>query len=72
VDFLSAALLEGPVPVEELREDAKAAGISWRTVERAKADMRVRAMREGGRHGHLVWALPGQDRQPQEDSDGGL
>jgi hypothetical protein len=63
VDFLAEALSEGPVPVSELREQARAAGLSWRTVERAKAELNARAQRQGfGRGGVWVWELP-IDRQ---------
>jgi hypothetical protein len=61
-DFLRDALSSGPEPVANLRKQAGEAGISWRTVERAKASLGVRAAREGeaGKRGGgaWVWALP--------------
>jgi RecA-family ATPase len=42
-DFLRDALSDGPEPVADLRKQSGEAGISWRTVERAKASLRVRA-----------------------------
>lgn len=37
-DFLRAELKDGPVTVTDLREHARQAGLSWRTVQRAKED----------------------------------
>jgi hypothetical protein len=53
----------GPAAVKGIRAQANEAGLSWRTVERAKAALGVRAAREGepGKRGGgaWVWALPG-------------
>jgi hypothetical protein len=66
-------VLEGPgvLPVDELRGRADADGIGWRTVERAKARLAVRARRVGtpgaGSGGHWVWAAPSlEDRKAGE------
>jgi hypothetical protein len=49
----------GPLPVEWIETDARKAGHSWRTVERAKADLGVQSDREGfGKQGRWVWSLP--------------
>lgn len=61
-DFLREALSDGPEAVADLRKQAGEAGLSWRTVERAKAALGVRAAREGeaGKRGGgaWVWTLP--------------
>lgn len=66
--LLRELLTNGPLPVKEVESEAKSAGISWRTVERAKAALNIRASRVqegfGGGRGHWVWALPTQVRQP--------
>ena len=56
-EFLKELLREGPVPVKEIKAEATAAGITWRTVERAKADMEIVAERHNGeRRGEGYWA----------------
>jgi putative DNA primase/helicase len=50
-DFLLTELADGPVPTKALRARAEEAGHNWRTVERAKAAIGIRAKREG-----TVWA----------------
>lgn len=61
-DFLRDVLSGGPEPVKDIRAQADEAGLSWRTVERAKAALGVKAAREGepGKRGGgaWVWALP--------------
>lgn len=59
-----AALLEcGPVLVPEIKARAKAVGYKWRTVERAKADLRIVESREGF-GAPVYWELPhDQSRQ---------
>jgi hypothetical protein len=66
-DFLLEALRDGPVAVQELKEEAEAAGLRWRTVERAKADLKVEATRRGfGPGSAWYWVMPGpEDRQSQ-------
>ena len=60
-DFLRDMLADGPEAVADIRAQANEAGLSWRTVERAKATLGVRAAREGeaGKRGGgaWVWAL---------------
>ena len=41
VELLRAELGDGERPVTELKEAARAAGISWSTVRRAQADLRI-------------------------------
>jgi putative DNA primase/helicase len=38
IELLDKVLVNGPIPVAEIRDAAKANGVSWPTVERAKAD----------------------------------
>ncbi len=55
--FLENLLADGPVLVGEIKSEAQAEGISWRTVERAKDDLSVAAFRKGepGRRGGGSW-----------------
>ena len=61
-DFLREMLEDGAGAVGDVRKQANDAGISWRTVERAKAALGVQATREGeaGKRGGgmWVWTLP--------------
>lgn len=61
-EFLREVLVNGPEAVSEIKKQATGAGISWRTVERAKAALGVQAAREGeaGKRGGgaWVWTLP--------------
>jgi putative DNA primase/helicase len=55
--FLKAELAGGPVLVAKLRAQVEAQGLNWKTVEKAKAALRVQtSAREGG---GWLWALPG-------------
>jgi len=57
--WLREMLGDGPVAVKEVRREAEAAGLAWRTIERAKAELRVVAERKGfGASGGGQWALP--------------
>jgi hypothetical protein len=58
-EFLLDILAKGPVPHNDIIEEAKANGISERTLSRAKADIGVKAKRDGVR-GAWVWQLPEQ------------
>jgi len=53
--LLREVLGDGPVPVAELHREAEARGLAWRTVERAKAGLGVRAVRSGR---GWAWVLP--------------
>jgi hypothetical protein len=61
--FLREALREGRRPAVEVQEEAKAAGISPRTLDRARRSMGVEAQREGewGKRGggRWFWSLGG-------------
>lgn len=82
-DWLRSELADGPRPTADLRSAATRAGLAWRTVERAKQALGVKARRvsEGGRRGagSWAWALPGdartisdQDRQDDQHRQDGL
>jgi hypothetical protein len=61
-EFLRELLADGPMRTKDLQREARDAGIAWRTVERAKATLRVGAERIGkpGPKGDAAyyWALP--------------
>jgi len=59
-DFLREHLSRGPVKVDSVENDARRAGISQRTMERAKQRLKIKAKREGGAAGEgwWTWALP--------------
>jgi len=65
VEFLSDVLADGPVAASQVKEEAEDAGISERTLWRAKKVLGVMAYREGeagGRgKGHWFWKLPVAD-----------
>lgn len=69
-DFLQAELAEGPRLVRELQAAAREAGISWRTIERAKASLGIAAHREGF-GGPWRWELGAIDRQGRQERHGG-
>jgi hypothetical protein len=62
VEFLNDVLADGPVAASQVKEEAEDAGISERTLWRAKKVLGVLAYREGesgGRgKGHWFWKLP--------------
>jgi hypothetical protein len=61
-EFLMELLADGPVPSEEVKRQARMAGIAERTLIRARYDMGVKAVRIGGPGGtgHWEWALPSE------------
>ena len=61
IDWLADMIGAGSIPVRTIKSEASAAGVSWRTIERAKAELgviaeRVSAGNSGG--GHWEWRLP--------------
>jgi hypothetical protein len=62
-DFLREVLAAGPVPAAEVQAEAKDAGISTRTLDRARRAIGVESKREGepGKRGGGTWrwSLPG-------------
>jgi putative DNA primase/helicase len=72
-DFLIAMLSDGAKSVAEIRDAAKAHCLPWRTVERAKTKLGIRATREGfGKGGTWRWELPDSHHRPPTKFSGGL
>ena len=63
--FLAGVLAAGPRSAREIKRATVAAGVSWRTVQRAKTTLGIVARKSGNR-GPWSWALPAHA------SDGGL
>jgi hypothetical protein len=60
-EFLRSILEAGPVSAEEVRKNARKAGIAERTLLRAKAVLKVRSKKIGfGAEGGWHWCLPSQ------------
>ncbi len=57
MDFLREVLGAGPVPSGKIEDEARKAGLAWRTVRRAKDQLGVR-VRKTGVDGGWVWSLP--------------
>jgi len=59
-DFLRQLLADGPVEVKRVGEERREAGITERTLDRAKAILGVRSERQGGiaSKGQWAWVLP--------------
>ncbi len=63
-DFLTEILTAGPVLASEVKQEARAAGISESTLRRAKLALGVKVRREGfGPGGSWHWFLPGNHRR---------
>lgn len=56
-DWLRSLLSHGPVPTDNVKDDARAAGYAWATLRRAKDEIGVRA-RKTAMGGGWVWELP--------------
>ncbi len=70
-EFLRESLNAGPLPVTTLKQAAKAAGLSWRTIETAKGSLGVETRKEGF-SGGWKWQLPGhQDREGRKAASAG-
>jgi RecA-family ATPase len=58
-EVLYAILAEGPVAVTAVRRASEKAGVSWRTVERAKKELGIEKKRHGfGVNSYWTWELP--------------
>ena len=67
-DFLIGTLVDGKKPVAEIRDAANANCHAWRTIERAKTKLGVRAVREGfGKAGQWMWEMPGTAAAMESD-----
>jgi hypothetical protein len=74
--FLCEVLAAGSMASGDIEQQAKGAGISWRTLRRAADTIGVKKWKEGGMDGRWYWRLP--DGEPvtaernQETSEGNL
>ena len=69
-EWLRDLLAEGPALVRDLQAAARAAGLVWRTIERAKTRLGVRAALLGyGSAGRWQWRLPETDSGPDHASE---
>jgi putative DNA primase/helicase len=72
-DFLRSSLADGPKPTKDIEAEAQGAGISWRTVCRAKHDVGIKAKaiatpRDGGDGPPInrwYWSLPDDSAVPR-------
>ena len=66
--WLRDELANGPRPPKQLKAEATKAGISWRTVERAKSELAVKSEKTGY-DGEWRWHLPKsiEDRQHRQE-----
>ena len=69
VGFLREALDDGPRPCREVQREARGAGISERTLDRAKIALGVKSGKEGS--GPWLWRLPSQGCQDPSTEIGG-
>jgi hypothetical protein len=73
-DFLRDILRDGPRPAKDVESEAKEAGISWRTVNRAKKTLGIVTERKAesgdglGRSGRWYWSLPGGTHSASKDA----
>lgn len=66
-EWLREMLEAGPVRTEEIKAEAKAAGLTWSTIRRAKDTISAKAVRQGyGEDGGWFWRLP--DPKPAKDA----
>jgi putative DNA primase/helicase len=56
-DWLKDLLKHGPLPTEQVRTEAKTAGLSWITGRRAAEALGIRSRKQAF-SGGWVWALP--------------
>jgi len=69
-EFLRQLLEAGPVATDDVKAEAKKAGLSWATVRRAKDVIGARSRKTGFADARWFWALP--DPKPVEDVHGSL
>src|SRR5215211_3210826 len=65
-DFLRDLLRAGPEFTGRIKAEAKGAEIGWRTVERAKAELKVQAVKNTD-SGKWQWTLSGPTEEGDED-----
>jgi hypothetical protein len=68
--FLSSILKDGPMPSQWVKKAAADAGFSWRTVVRAREDLKLSVSHVGklGEEGHWQWALS-KDLKPGDETE---
>lgn len=76
IEFLQEVLANGPLPAKKVNDQARAAGISERTLKRAKGKLGVVAHKVGGHFGDAQeqrweWELPPRSVVPPEGGQGG-
>ena len=57
IEVLRAALADGPLPAEHIRDIGASAGVSWRSMQRASQSLNVQR-HKSGMAGGWIWALP--------------
>jgi hypothetical protein len=75
--WLCEKLAHGPMAVATLARESMAAGYAWRTIERAKAKLKIESAKTAlaGRHGGWTWSLPktaNDGEKAPDDAVGGL
>jgi putative DNA primase/helicase len=66
IDFLREELEVEPRSAQDIKKAATSAGIGWRTVERAKAELGVTSAKSGLHEGWL-WHMPKTAKDSHED-----
>lgn len=56
-EFLEGVLKNGPVGTKDIQREARDAGFSWRTIERAKSDLRIK-VKKSSFTGSWSWEIP--------------
>lgn len=67
-NFLNELLLDTPLPMKSIQEEATGAGHSWATIKRAKQALDIKSIKqstEGDKKSQWIWQLPNQ-RPPIE------
>lgn len=60
-DFIRHQLDGSPQEAESMKQLARQEGISWRTLERAKGELKIESKKEKTPGGPWFWVLPGQE-----------
>ncbi|GHV37260.1 hypothetical protein FACS18949_17440 [Clostridia bacterium] len=62
-DFITSNLANGAAPATEIKTLAESAGISKNTLERAKSDLGIKSVQQGGA---WLWSLPDAEADTQK------